>query len=44
MRLEELTNFGMKNSLSLSSLESITFNILSDGNDESVFTYTDLLT
>ena len=41
MRMEELTNFGMKNSLTLPSLANKCFNSLRDGNDEPIYTYTD---
>ena len=39
--MEELTNFGMKNSLTLPSLANKYFNSLRDENDEPMFTYTD---
>ena len=38
---EELTNFGMKNSLTLPSLANKYFNSLRDENDEPIYTYTD---
>ena len=41
MGMEELTGFGMKNSLTLPSLAKKYFNSLRDENDESIFTYTD---
>ena len=37
----ELTEFGMKNSLTLPSLANICFNSLRDENDEPIYTYTD---
>ena len=39
--MEELTNFGMKNSLTLPSLANKHFNSLRDENDEPLYTYTD---
>ena len=39
--MEELPNFGMKNSLTLPSLANKFFNCLKDENDEPIFTYTD---
>ena len=39
--MEELTEFGMKNSLTLPSLANKFFNSLRDENDESKYTYTD---
>ena len=41
MGLEELTKFGMKNSLTLPSLAIKQFNSLTDENDETLYTYTD---
>ena len=41
MGMEELTNFGMKNSLTLASLANKYFNSLRDENDEPIYTYTD---
>ena len=41
MGMEELTGFGMKNSLTLPSLANKYFNSLRDGNDETIYTYTD---
>ena len=41
MGMEELTGFGMKNSLTLPSLANKYFNSLRDENDESIYTYTD---
>ena len=41
MGMEELTNFGMKNSLTLPSLAKNYFNSLRDENDEAIYTYTD---
>ena len=41
MGMEELTVFGMKNSLSLPSLANKYFNSLRDENDELIYTYTD---
>ena len=41
MRMEELKNFGMKNSLTLPSLANKLFNSLRDENDEPIYTYTD---
>ena len=39
--MEELTGFGMKNSLNLPSLANKYFNSLRDENDEPIYTYTD---
>ena len=39
--MEELTGFGMKNSLTLPSLANKYFNSLRDENDEPISTYTD---
>ena len=39
--MEELTGFGMKNSLTLPSLANKYFNGLRDENDEPIYTYTD---
>ena len=39
--MEELTNFGIKNSLTLLSLANKCFNSLNDENDELAYTYTD---
>ena len=39
MGMEELTNFGMKNSLTLPSLANKYFNSLRDENDEPIYTY-----
>ena len=39
--MEEVTNFGMKNSLTLPSLAIKYFNILRDEDDEPIYTYTD---
>ena len=39
--MEELTNFGMKNSLTLPWLANKSFNSLGDENDEPIYTYTD---
>ena len=41
MGMEELTGFGMKNSLTLPSLANKYFNSLRDENDEQIKTYTD---
>ena len=41
MGMEELTEFGIKNSLSLPSLANIHFNSLRNENDEPIYTYTD---
>ena len=41
MGMEELTNFGLKNSLTLPSLEYQYFNSLRDEKDEPIYTYTD---
>ena len=41
MGMEKLTGFGMKNSLTLPTLETKYFNILRDENDEPIYTYTD---
>ena len=43
MGMEELTKFGMKNSLTLPSLANKYFNSLRDENDEPIYTYTDPL-
>ena len=40
MGMEVLTNFGMKNSLTLPSLANIYFNSLRDENDEPIYTCT----
>ena len=40
-RIEELTGFGMKNSLTLPSLANKYFNSLRDENDEPIYTYND---
>ena len=40
-RMEELTGFGMKNSLTLSSLANKSFNSLRDESDEPIYTYND---
>ena len=40
MGMEELTGFGMKNSLTLPSLANKYFNSLKDENDELIYTYT----
>ena len=42
MGMEQLTGFGMKNSLTLPSLANKHFNSLRDENDEPIFTHTDL--
>ena len=42
MGMENLTNFGMKKSLTLPSLANKYFNSLKDENDEPIYTYTDL--
>ena len=42
MGMEELTELGMKNSLTLPSLANKYFNSLRDENDELIYTYTDL--
>ena len=39
--MEELTNFGMKNNLTLLSLANKFLNNLRDDNDEPIYTYTD---
>ena len=39
--MEELTEFGMKNSLTLPSLANKYLNCLRDENDEPIYTYTD---
>ena len=39
--MEEITNFGMKNSLTLPSLANKYFNSLREENDEPIYTYTD---
>ena len=41
MGLEDITGFGMKNSLTLPSLANKYFNSLKDENDEPIYTYTD---
>ena len=41
MDMEQLTGFGMKNSLTLPSFANINFNSLRDENDEPIHTYTD---
>ena len=41
MVMEELTNFSMKNSLTLPFLAKKYFNCLRDENDEPIYTYTD---
>ena len=41
MGMEELTNFGMKDSLTLLSLANKNFNSLGDENDEPIYAYTD---
>ena len=41
MGMEELTNFGMKSSLTFPSLANKCFNSLSDENDEPIYAYTD---
>ena len=41
MGMEELTSFGMKNSLTLPSLANNYFNSLRDEDDEPIYTYTD---
>ena len=41
MGMKELTNFGMKNSLTLPSLVNKYFNSLRDEDDEPISTYTD---
>ena len=40
--MEELTNFGFKNSLTLPSLANNYFNSLRDENNKYIYTYTDL--
>ena len=42
-KMEELTGFGMKNSLNLPSLANKYFNSLGDENDEPIYTYNDEL-
>ena len=39
--MEELTGFGLKNSLTLPSLANKNFNRLGDENDEPIYTYND---
>ena len=41
MGMEELTGFGMKNSLTLPSFATKYFNSLRDENDELIYIYTD---
>ena len=41
MAIEELTDFGMKNSVTLPSLAKTFFNSLRDENDKPIYTYTD---
>ena len=41
MGMEELTNFGVKNSLPLPSIANKYFNSLKDEKDESIYTHTD---
>ena len=41
MGVEELTNFGRKNSLTLPSLANKYFYSLREENDETIYTYTD---
>ena len=41
MGIEEIINFGMKNSLTLPSLANKNFNSLRDENDEPIYTYID---
>ena len=41
MCVEEITTFGLKNSLTLPSLANKYFNSLRDENDENIYTYTD---
>ena len=43
MGMEELTGFGMKNSLTLPSLANKFFNSLGNENDEPIYNYTDPL-
>ena len=43
MGMEVLTNFGMKNSLTLPSLANKYFNILREENDETIYAHTDPL-
>ena len=43
-RMEELTGFGIKNSLTLPALANKYFNILRDESDEPIYTYNDELT
>ena len=39
--MDEVTGFGMKNSLTLQSLANKSFNCLRDENDEPIYTYND---
>ena len=41
MGMDELTGFGLKNSLTLPSLANKNFNSLRDENDEPIYKYTD---
>ena len=41
MGMEEITNFGMKNSVTLPSLANKYLNSLRDENDEPIYTYSD---
>ena len=41
MGVEELTGFGMKNSITLARLGKKYFNILRDENEEPIYSYTD---
>ena len=41
MCMEDLSGFGMKNSLTLPSIANIYFNSLRDENDETIYTFTD---
>ena len=41
--MEKLTDFGLKNTLVLPSLAKKYFNSLGDENNESIYTYTELL-
>ena len=41
--MEDLTRFGMKNSINLPSLANMFFSSLRDENDETIYTYTDTL-
>ena len=41
--MEDLTRFGMKNSINLPSLANMFFSCLGDENDETIYTYTDTL-